>query len=212
MEIAIQPVDDFVKQGFVKKLSEQFRAPASFSTSPDALKSLKILLGNKAPAYPYIFVKLQSVAASQDSYNSHDLIRTGLPVQSSNRQTSMVRLLPVTMTVELTFITNKQSGDLDSVDGFTRRYLFARRNGSLSFNIDYGSTRLPISYSLDEAVNVTSRDNPTDAESVYQIVTTASIRGYVSEPALGNRGRVQTVILDQKVGTDLANFSTFISF
>lgn len=199
METVIQPVDSFIREGVARKLTEQFRAPAIFVSAPDALKNLKLMLGNKQPEYPYIFLRQQSVAPNPDSYNAHRLVREGVPVQFSKNQFSMARILPVNFMVELTFITNKQSGDLDSVEGFTRRYLFMRRNGAMSFTVGYGMTSLPITYTLDESVTTSPRENPADAESIYTLVTNLTIHGYISEPSLGTRGRIQDIILSDKV-------------
>ena len=191
-------------------MTEQFRAPAIFVTSPDVLKNLKVLLGNKTPEYPYIFLRQQSVAASTDSYNSHHLSRVGVPVQYSKNQYQLARILPVNMSVELTFVTNKMDDGLDSVNGFTRRYLFSRRNGALAFTIGYGMTSLPITYVLDETVTTGQRESPVDAESIYSIVTNATIHGYVSEPSLGTRGRIQDIILSEQIPS--APNSTFMPF
>jgi hypothetical protein len=208
----IQPVDGFVKDGFARKMTEQFRAPSMFVSSPDALKNLKVILGNKQPEYPYIFLRQQSVGLNTESYNGHRLVREGIPVQFSKNQFQLARVLPVKIAVEITFITNKQSGGLDSVDGFVRRYLFACRNGSIAFTVGYGLTSLPITYTLDETVNTSPRENPAEAESVYQVVTNATVHGYVSEPVLGTRGRIQDIILSDEVRPSLEKHSQFKPF
>jgi len=200
--VEIQPVDTFVREGFAEKMTEQFRAPAMFVTSPDAIQNLKIAIGNKTPRYPYIFIRQQSVSDNPDSYVTHRLVREGLAVQYSKNQYEMVRLLPANFVVEVTFVTNKHSGvGPDSVDGFIRRAMFARRNGSLSFKIDYGMATFPITYTIDNTLNTPARENPADLEAVYQVVMNVTIHGYVSEPMTGTRGRIQQVVVGSQTTT-----------
>jgi hypothetical protein len=210
----IQPVDTFVREGFAKKMTEQFRAPTLFVTSPDVLPSMKTALGNQTPSYPYIELRQQSVSDNPDAYVTHRLVRQGLAVQYSKNQFDMVRILPANFTVEATFVTNRHSSnDTNSVDGFVRRALFARRNGSLSFQINYGMTVLPITYTIDGNISTPPRESPTDLESVYKTVLNIVVHGYVSEPSLGNRGRVQQVYVGQQVVTPGGiNNTQFIPF
>ena len=137
------------------------------------------------------------MAPNLDSYLNLSLLRQGIPVRinTDNNQAQLVRLVPTNFEIEVTYITNKYSGDLDSVEGYVRRWLFARRNGSLQFNINYGMSQLSISYLLGDSVPIQPRDSPTDAESVYQVITTATVHGYVSEPELGTRGIINQIQL-----------------
>lgn len=193
----LQPIDNFVREGFAKQITNQFRCPAIFVSSPDKTRNLQTLLGNKTPEYPYIFLTIQSMAPNPDSYLNLSLLRQGIPVRinTDNNQAQLVRLAPTNFEIEVTYITNKYSGDLDSVEGYVRRWLFARRNGSLQFNINYGMSQLSISYLLGDSVPIQPRDSPTDAESVYQVITTATVHGYVSEPELGTRGIINQIQL-----------------
>ena len=201
----LQPIDNFIREGFASQIKKQFRCPTIFVSSPDKLRNLQTLLGNKQPEYPYIFLAVQSMAPNPDSYLNVGLLRQGLPVRinTDNQQVQMVRLVPTNFEVEVTYITNKYSGqELDSVEGYVRRWLFSRRNGALQFNVDYGMTRLSISYSLTDSVPIQPRDNPTDSESIYQVVTNATIHGYVSEPELGTRGIINQIQLTDVHPTD----------
>lgn len=194
----IPPIDNFIREGFTKQIHKQFRCPAIFVSSIDKLRNLQTLQGNSPPKYPHIFMAIQNVTHNVESYMTHKISRQGIPVTVSddNRQFSMARLMPVKFEVEITYITNKFSGeDLDSVEGFTRRWLFARRIGSMNFNVDYGMTSVSISYALGDTVPIQPRENPADQESVYSVVTSATIYGYLSEPELGARGRIQNIIL-----------------
>jgi hypothetical protein len=197
----ILPIDEYIKDGFKAQLMRQFRCPALYVTSPDKLRNLKALQGNETPSYPYMFLAIQSATPNTDSYVTHRLSRQGIPVTLStdNNKFHTARLLPVRFELEISYVTNKHKGDdTDSVDGFTRRWLFARRIGSMNFNVDYGLSSVAISYILGENISIPARENPTETESVYMLSTTATILGYVSEPELGSRGRINEVILTQE--------------
>lgn len=201
MATQIQPVDSFIKEGFAKKMTEQFRAPAIFVSSPDKMRNLQTLLGNKQPEYPYIFLNVQTVTASNESYVTNRLARQGVPVRIStdNNQFELARIIPVNFDIEVTFITNQYSGDLKSVEGFIRRWLLNRRNGASSFTVNYGLTNLPISYSVAEALTIPSRESPTEQEAVYPVVGSINLHGYISEPVLATRGRINQIVLSDSV-------------
>jgi len=167
------------------------------------LRNLQVYLGNKTPEYPYIFLRAPTIAASSESYNSRRLAAEGVPVRISTdgNQFELVRVIPTNMEFEVTFITNQYSGDLKSAEGFIRRWLMVRRNGALAFTVNYGMTDFPVSYAIEPALTLPSRDSPTDQEAVYPVVAAITVHGYVSEPVLGNRGRVNQVVLSDSVPT-----------
>lgn len=194
----IQPVDNFIREGFAEQIKKQFRCPAVFVSSVDKLRNLQALLGNKSPTYPYIFLSVQDTVADVDSYATNRLARHGIPVSlnADNHQVQTAKLLPVKFEIELIYTTNKYGGvETDSVEGFVRRWLAVRRNGSLNFNVDYGLTQMSISYQLVDTIPITPRENPADQESVYAITATATVHGFISEPELGSVGRINQIQL-----------------
>lgn len=210
----ISPIDDYIKEGFSQQMIEQFRCPAIFVSSPDKLRNLQTLLGNSQPSYPYIFLFVQSVGPNINSYATNRFARQGIRValNTDNNQFQMARLIPVVFEIEVSFITDKMASDeVDSVNGFIRRWLFARRNGSLQFNVNYGLTSVSISYTLSDTVPIQPRESPTDQESFYTVVTTASVQGYVSEPELGTRGRINQIQLAE-THPEVSPGSTFFKF
>lgn len=194
----IDPVEKFIRAGLSKKMTEQFRAPAIFVTSKDMVANLKAHLGNKQPTYPYLFLFISSVSADTDSYVTHRMARFGIPVlvNDDNKQLSMVKLAPTRFEIEATFVTNKYEGlDVDSVDGIVRRWMFCRRNGDLNFKINYGLSDLAISFQMNDSLTIPQRESPADAEPTYQIVANLTLKGYVSEPAVQTRGRINEIVL-----------------
>jgi hypothetical protein len=209
----IPPIDNFIREGFALQMKKQFRCPAIFVSSIDKLRTLQMHLGGETPSYPYIFMAIQSTSPNNDSFMSGRLARQGVPVSlnTDNNQFQMVRLLPANFEIEILYITNKYSSvDTDSVEGYVRRWLFARRNGSLGFTVDYGLTQLGITYNLVESVPLPPRENPADQESIYQITTTATVHGFISEPELGSRGRINQIVLTDP--GQLAEGSKFFPF
>ena len=148
-------------------------------------------------------MNVQSVGANTDSYMTNRLARRGVPVTLStdNHQYQLARIIPTNFEIELTFVTNKYSGDLESVEGFVRRWMLVRRNGAALFTVNYGLTNLPISYTVNDTLTIPTRENPTDQESVYNVVGNMTLHGYVSEPILATRGRVNQIILTEAIPT-----------
>jgi hypothetical protein len=202
----IQPVDALVRAGFAQKMTEQFRAQTSWTTSPDKLAALKALRGNTPVEYPYIFLTQQSLSPNHEGYVSHRLARYGVPVMVSDDEKVMhyARIIPQNFEIEVTFITNAYDGNgLNTVDGFARRWHFALRNGFMHYRVNYGLTAVDITAMLNDTLSLPSRENPAETESVYQVVANATIKGYISEPELGSRQRVLEVEADARVATQL---------
>lgn len=197
-QTVIKPVDDIIQAGFAQKMTQQFRAAAIFVTSPDALPNLKAQLGNKQPDYPYVFLYITSFSPNTDSYQARRLAFHGIPVtlNSDNLQMQNARIIPTNFEVEVTYVSNRYDGlDTKSVKGFVRRWLTTRRNGALSFNADYGLSTLSISSTMSDSLNIPKRDNPADTEPVYSVTANITIHGYVSEPALNTKSRINQIVL-----------------
>lgn len=197
-QTTIKPVENFIRAGLSQKMTEQFRAPAIFVTSKDMVANLKAHLGNNQPTYPYLFMYINSLGPNPDSYNSHRISRFGIPVtvNDDNKQMQTAKLFPTKFEVEATFVTNKYEGvDQDSVDGFVRRWFFCRRNGDLNFLVRYGLSNLSISYILGDNLTIPQRESPADVEATYQVVANLTLNGFLSEPALQQRGRIAEIVL-----------------
>lgn len=200
----LEPIDKLIKEGLAQQLKRQFRAPAIFVSSTDKLRTLQQLQANGPVEYPFLFLNIGSWIAPQDRYNTNRLARQGLPVSisSDGKQYHTVRVVPMNLEIEVTFVTNQYSSVfLSSVDGFVRRWFFIRRNGAVNFTVNYGLTDFPIAYTIAESLAIPSRESPTDQEAIYQVVGTMTVQGFVSEPVLGTRGRIDQIILSNEVPT-----------
>ena len=196
----LQPIDDFVLKGFQARFQQQFGCEVIYvTTNEEAVVALRAKEGNPL-TYPYAFLRIQSTGPNTESYTTNYLARKGLIalVEDNNLVAHRVRLIPTLFELEVKYVTNKfKSTEQGSVLAFIRRWLFARRNGALQFNVRYGLLSLGIQVMLSDSVPFTPRENAPDNETAYQVVTNATIKGYISEPELGTVGIVNQVALQE---------------
>lgn len=215
MTTEIQPIDYFVLAGFQQRFQQTFGAvKCAYVNANDKTHIIQRLFGEGTQVtYPYAYLVLKRQAANHESYNPGYLSRRGIVVNISSKNTyQTVRILPVDFEIEITYITNKfQSVEQGSITAFANRWLMARRNGYLKFSVDYGTNQFGIGVTLDEGVQIPIRENSTEAETSMEIVCSATIHGYISEPVLGEKGRVNQFNVspfDTKVYTNQQIVST----
>jgi hypothetical protein len=204
LQTAIQPIDHMVLAGFQQRFQQVFGcAKCLFINANDKTKIIERIFGQGQPLeYPYAYFVIQSIGANNESYNSHAMSRRGIPVNLTSGSTiQTVRVIPTNFIVEVTYVTNKfESVEQGSVLAFVRRWLLARRIGYLKFSINYGRLQFGINQTMDESVNIPQRENIAENESSYTTVASATIHGYISEPVLGQKGRVTQVRVNSQVG------------
>lgn len=209
----IEPIDSFIQAGFQKQLEKHFSCSCVYTTASDKTRTLSQIIKDN-PVYPYIFIVIQNLSQNLDSYPSAVLSREGIPVRvsTSQNQALTVTVLPTKFDLELTYISNKHNGlDTKSVMGFARKWLMLRRLGQLSFNVNFGMQVLPVHCILGQDVPIQPRENATDGESVYQVVVTASINGYISEAQTDTIGVVSQIDVVQEIKSLMPN-SKFTPF
>lgn len=202
MTTTIQPIDSFVFAGFQQRFQQVFNCPCLFINQNDRTKVIDRIFGQGNPIeYPYAYFVIQRLSANNDSYNPHQMGRRGITLNVDSDQTiQTVRVLPTTFEVEVNYITNKmESTAQGSVIAFARRWLLARRFGYLKFSINYGNLQFGVGTTLPEEVPIPQRENITETETKYDVVTTIAVHGYVSEPMLGRQGKVNKVNLNQGI-------------
>lgn len=199
----IQSIDHLVLAGFQQRFQQVFGAKCLFINANDKTKVLQRIFGEgEALTYPYAYFVIQSMGANTESYNAHAMARRGM-VLGVNADNSLqtVRVLPTNFVVEVSYVTNKfESVEQGSVLAFVRRWLLARRVGYLKFSINYGRLQFGISHTLDESVNIPQRENIAENETSYLTTTSATIHGYISEPILGQQGKVNEVRVNDSLG------------
>ena len=197
--LVLEPIDTYIRAGFLAQVQKTFECNAVYVTANDKTRTLAQITQG-IPQYPYIFIVNQSMQQNGDGYPGALLPIDGIPVQVADTHNRAItaKILPVKFEMELTYVSNKEDGTgLDSVFGFSRRWLLRRRLGQFSFNIRYGVFSLPIHCILSDTVTIPQRENATDAESNYQVVVTAAINGYISEPEAGSQGVIDDLQIVQ---------------
>lgn len=201
-QISIEPIDSFVLTGFQQRFQQVFGCKCAFINQNDKTKVLDRLFGEGNPlTYPYAWFVIQNISANHESYNSHPLGRRGITMGINSDSTyQTVRVMPTNFEIEVNYVTNKfQSVDQGSVLSFIRRWLLACRFGYLKTTVLYGNLQFGIGMTLNDSVPVPQRENITEAETKYDVVTTAVIHGYTSEPVLGMTGKVNKINLNEGV-------------
>lgn len=207
----IQPIEDFVLNGILKRFTEVFQCRALFTTTADKTRSLARLMDGKPVEYPYAFLTVQSIAHNKESYQSPTLTRRGVPIACGQGQQFTARLLPTNFTIEVEFHTNKYSGlEPQTVIGYARRWLFALKCGYLKFNIQYGQMPVWIGVTIDDTVSTPPLENKVESETTYKIVGNIVVHGWMSEPILGSQGVVGEIDLETMFGS--ANGYNFVPF
>lgn len=211
----LKPIDDFVFQGFQQRFKQQFDCPAYLVTTNEQATIAQIAKGGEPLTYPYAFITPGTSGPNTESYVANRLARHGLVAVVEDNQLvgHRVRLMPTNFDVEVKYVTNEyQSTKQGSVTAFQRRWLFARRTGSLQYNIRYGRISVGIQVTLSDSVPFTPRENAPDSETAYQVVTSATIHGYISEPVTGTVGIVQQVALQELLEAEGLSGGQFFPF
>jgi hypothetical protein len=190
----IQPLDYFILAGFQQRFQQTFGAvKCAYVNANDKVRILQRVFGQgNEITYPYAYLVIKSQRVNAQSYNPGYLSRRGMVINVNAEDTyQTVRIMPVDYEIECTYVTNKFSSvEQGSVMAFARRLLMARRNGYLKFSVDYGAKQFGIGVDIDESVTIPSRENITENETSMEITVNATVHGYISEPVLGEKGKI----------------------
>jgi hypothetical protein len=190
----VQPIDYYILSGFQQRFQQTFGAvKCAYVNSNDKVRILQRVFGQgNEITYPYAYLVIKSQRVNAQSYNAGYLSRRGITINVNSEDTyQTVRIMPVDYEIECTYVTNKFSSvEQGSVMSFTRRMLMARRNGYLKFSVDYGSKQFGIGVEIDESVSIPIRENITENETSMEITVMATVHGYISEPVLGEKGKI----------------------
>lgn len=201
-QTAIVPIDELILAGFQKRFEQVFGCKCAFINQNDKTKILDRIFGQGKPLeYPYAWFVLTNISANTETYNSHPLGRRGITMNvKSETEYNTVRIMPTNFEIEVNYITNQfESVQQGSVLSFARRWLLARRFGYLKTSILFGNLKFGIGMTLNDNLPIPQRDNIGEAETKYDVVTTAIIHGYTSEPVLGTVGKVNKVNVNEGI-------------
>lgn len=207
----IQPIEDFVFAGIVKRFSEVFGCRTVITTTNDKTKTLARLFDGKPVEYPYAFLTLSSFAENKESYVNRMLSRRGIAITGSNERVQTARLVPTNFTFEVEYHTNQFQGfETKTVVGFVRRWLFALKCGYLKFNIQYGRLETRIGVTLDESVSTPPLENKVEQEAAYKVTANLVVHGWMSESILGSQGVIN--VLDVQLALAAQEGYVFVPF
>jgi hypothetical protein len=198
-QTVIEPIDSLVLAGFQQRFQQVFGCPCVYINQNDKTKILERVFGQgKDITYPYAWFTIQSLSPNYETYNAHPLGRRGITLNVASQTTiNTVRIMPTVFDIEVNYVTNKaESVGQGSVLAFARRWLLARRFGYLKYTTKYGNMQFGIHVTLDEQVPFPQRENITEAETKYDVVLHAQIKGYTSEPVLGTQGKINKINLN----------------
>lgn len=209
----IQPIEQFVFDGLVKRFSTVFQCRTMITTTVDRTKALEKMFDGKAVEYPYAFLTIGSMARNKESYVNRRMARRGMTVMANNTQIKQARLIPTNFNVEVEYHTNKFSGmEPTTVTGFAKRWLFAADCGYLKFNIQYGLLGIRVGLTMDDSVTTPPLESKVDVEAAYKITANLVVHGYVSEAILGSQGVISDIDVQLALGQVVEEGHVFAPF
>lgn len=193
----IQPIENFIFEGVVKRLQQVFGCYVQYCNSPDTLLEMQKI--RKQVSFPYLLFSLSGISAMDQHYHTNYLARHGLRINQSTANVSQkVKLLPCKFEFNCNYYTDVNAGN-NSVLFFMKRWLFARRLGYMKFTVNYGSNSYGCTVELDESVSQPEKDAQPDAYSFFKVDTRFSVLGFISEEQVQTEGVITTVRTELKV-------------
>lgn len=208
LNLTLDPIEKFIFDGLQTRFIEVFEAKAIWVTSTDKTKLLQKLFGTPAAGatetniqYPYAFLTLGSVAPSEarGSIKALNLYGVrGTILTDDQKRGYRIKLSPIDFSVTIEYVTNNYKDVLN----YTNKWTFARTNGWLRFNVNYGGTMFSIAMDLDGTVQIPQRDADLANPQEYVITTTLTMQGYMSFATLMEQQIVDTVQINTVLGAE----------
>lgn len=204
----LDPVEKFVFDGLQKRFTEVFEAKSIWATSTDKTKLLQKLFGNVASGatetqvqYPYSFLVLNSSTVSEVRGNIKHMSLHGLSavlMVDDQKRAYRVKLQPTDFTVTVEYVTN----NYENVLSFANKWMFARTNGWLRYNVQYGNAVLTVAADLEGSIQFPQREADLNNVQEYTVTTTMSIQGFMSFATLMEQQIIDTVVLTTSLGAE----------
>ena len=180
MDNSTTSVESLINSGFARRFHQVFGLPIFFSNTPDKRAVAAKVMQDKNLKYPLAFASFTSRSLAENRYSPHSLLRRGIygNATSDNVQTFRLRMLPVTTSFGLTLL----SEDWDTIDKFTKQWLFCVQEGSLKFSLTYGVVKIDIHVDLDREVQFPTRSGGLDEPKEFELTSAFRIEGYINKP------------------------------
>lgn len=206
--VDLDPVESFILAGVRQRVSETLVAKTIWVTSNDKSKALQRMFGNVAAAgaqdvkieYPYCFLKMGQFQIATDRGNVAALNLYGIKgavIVDDQKRSFRVKLLPADIQVTLEYVTNSFQIARDA----GKRLLFARHNGWLAFNVQYGRSTIQVVCTMPEDIQIPEKEADLGTVQEYVVSTAFTIRGYLSESTLIEEQIVDNVVVVADITT-----------
>lgn len=203
----IQPIENFIFEGVVKRLQQCFGCYVQYCNSPDTLLEMQKI--RKQVKFPYLLFSLSGISAIDNFYHSNYLARKGLSISHSTANVAhKVKLLPCKFDFNCNYYTDVNAG-ANSILFFMKRWLFARRLGYLKFTVKYGSNSYGCHIELDESLTQPEKEAQTDSYSFFKSDSRFSVIGFMSEEQVMTEGVITTVRTELKVDDSIESVKDF---
>jgi len=205
-EMRVAPVEEMILVGVAQRFQQVFGCPCIVNNTYEKMQAIKQLFDGKPVRYPYATISVKAVYPNTDSYATNYIARRGLQavVFDSNNAAYTVRLLPTNFDLEIEYHADQfDLAQNRSVLAFAKSWLFARRLGYMKFNLEYGRLVLGISADLIPTLQLPSRENLAENETVYKVGGAMTVKGYMSQAEMGMIGIVQETAITESL--DLPN-------
>lgn len=203
----ISPIENFIITGINQRLYQAFNCPTYLSNSESwILEAERIRKQVIKP--PYIVGQLTSIRANDNFYNSNCLSRRGIVISDlSNNVAYKSKILPVVYDYDIKYTCL----DLEKTLWFMKRWLFARRLGYIKFTVKYGKESFGCNIELSDTVQQPQKEQETQGYSNYEVQTSMSVIGFMSEAELITEPKITDIVSVTKYGESDPNPS-FKSF
>ncbi len=197
-QVKVQPIEDFIHAGLVARLKEVFDTPVLLVNATDEIQAIKKLAGGEKVKYPFLTLTLQNFTRTRDTYRAQPLLRRGIDtlLSTDNKQVLKVSLMPVDFVFEVTYRHNEFKKLLD----FAKMWLFAGEAGYLKYTVLYGQ-EFDIHVALSEDLAIPKREANPDNVAEYPLVSTLTVKGFMSSNRLRNQQAATEVDIDAYLDT-----------
>lgn len=209
INLKLDPVEKFIFSGLQERALEVFEAKSIWATSTDKTKLLQKLFGTPASGaaetkvtYPYMVFTLGSIAQSENRGNLKAQLmqglQSGIKIDDDLKRVFRAKLLTVDFTVSVEYVTNS----FQEVLKYSNTWMFARANGWLRFNVQYGDSVLSVGADLESTVTIPQRDSDLSNVQEYTVTSNLTLQGYMSFAVLQEQQIVDHVQVNNVLSPD----------
>ena len=213
MNLNLEPLDSLILKGIQAKIQNLTEARTVWTSSTDRALTLQQLFGHPGAntsditiTYPYVFLTITSVTESEVRLHNRTTALRGFPsvIVDDQKRAYNVKFLAVDTAVNVQFGSNSYK----QIQRMASLWMFARKNGWLKFDVQYGRTQFGIGVEMDNNVTMPVREADPEDVSEYILDANLTIQGFISLPTL-----IEQQVANQVEHTfDLPDGTTFWSF